>query len=74
MGAQAAFSCDGPKCAVLTPRVKGERGAPHQWIRIALNAPGTDDKVEGAFHNAACAQAWVANELGVTPPLVNEKG
>jgi hypothetical protein len=44
MAKQSAFACDGPKCDQLTPRKAGEKGAPQQWTRLTLRAPGSDDK------------------------------
>lgn len=73
MGAQSAFQCDGPKCTELTPKAKGERGAPQQWIRITIAIPGSADKVDGAFHDITCAHAWVDTQLGVTHAPTSEQ-
>lgn len=68
MGIQNAYACDGPKCDALTKKDKGER-KPSHWVQITVTDPANGEKTSGAFHSESCAQAWVANELGVTPPL-----
>jgi hypothetical protein len=58
---QAAFQCD--NCDQLTPRKKGEKGAPQNWIRLAVQLPGADEKLTGAFHDAECASTWLDEKL-----------
>lgn len=74
MPAQSAFACDGPKCDSLTPRKKGEKGAPQQWTRLTLRTPGNDDKVEGAFCSDICAVAWLADLTETTPANTSRVG
>jgi hypothetical protein len=70
MAKQSAFACDGPKCDQLTPRKAGEKGAPQQWTRLTLRAPGSDDKskIEGAFCSTDCAHDWL-DDLLDTPVI-----
>lgn len=61
------YKCDASDCTETTvkePKVQ----RPHGWLRVTINAPGTDEAVTGAFHDVTCAHAWLDDLLDV--PMV----
>lgn len=62
MGSTNAYCCDGPACSVLTTKAPNTQW-PADWTRLALYV--RDAKATGSFHADACAQAWLAQHLGI---------
>lgn len=57
------YKCDSADCTETTvkePKVQ----RPHGWIRVTANKPGSDEPISGAFHDIACAHAWLDTQLG----------
>jgi hypothetical protein len=65
MAKASAFACDGPKCSTLVARTPGQRGAPENFLRLTLHTPGDEDKIDAAFCDPACLQAWIDDQFDV---------